>query len=138
MGAIETAQAVTAALNAQQWDALAGYLTDDFTFSGAQPQPGSKQEFIGGQRVWAAAVPDWNVALENLSADGDTVRGTSRITGTHTGILAFPGEPRVPATGKHFEATAATTFTMRGNQVAALHVVFDEPGILAQLGIPQQ
>src|SRR5678815_2830618 len=43
MGALETVRAFNEAVNAQEWDRVAGYLTEDFVFSGVTPQPVGKQ-----------------------------------------------------------------------------------------------
>lgn len=135
MGNIDLANALTEALNSHQWDTLTRLLTDDFTFSGGTPQPLGKQAFIAGQQQWATGVPDWHVAQENVREEGNTVRAMSRITGTHTNTLALPMMPPIPATGKHFSATMAATVTVRGEQIAALSVVPDGPGIFEQLGV---
>ena len=136
MGTLDTVNAFNAAINAQQWDTAASYLTDDFVFSGVTPQPQGKQEFIEGQRRWAAGVPDWRLELENLSESGDTVRGVAHITGTHTGTLELPNMPVFAATGRHFDTRDDLAGTLRGNQIATITVVQGTPGILEQLGMP--
>jgi predicted ester cyclase len=136
MGALETVTAFNDALNAQQWNEAARYLADDFVFSGVTPQPVGKQEFIAGQQAWAAAVPDWHVTLENLRVEGNSVLANPRITGTHTATLALPGQPSVPATGRHFETRDASAATLRGDQLASLTITPGSPGILDQLGVP--
>jgi predicted ester cyclase len=135
MGNIDIANAFTDALNAQQWDKLASLLTDDFTFSGATPQPADKNGFIAAQQQWAVGVPDWRVTQEEVREEGDTVRATSRISGTQTNTLTLPMMPPIPATGKHFSATMSATITVRGEMVASLSVVPGTPGILEQLGV---
>ena len=135
MGNFDTANAFTDALNAQQWDTLASLLTDDFTFSGAAPQPLGKQAFIASQQQWAVGVPDWHVVQETVREEGNTVQATSRITGTQTNTLAVPMMPPIPATGKHFSATMAATVTVRDAKVASLSVVPDSPSIFDQLGV---
>lgn len=136
MGAIDTVTAFTSALNAQQWGEVARYLTDDFVFSGVTPQPIGKQEFIAAQRQWAAGVPDWHVTFENPRTEGNTVQATSSITGTHTNTLALPGQPSLPATGRHVQTKDAATATIRGDQIASLTITPGSPGILEQLGLP--
>jgi predicted ester cyclase len=135
MGALETVTAFNDALNAQQWSEAARYLTDDFVFSGVTPQPMGKQEFIAGQQAWAAAVPDWHVTLESLRVEGDAVLGNPHITGTHTGTLSLPGQPSIPATGRHFETHDASSATLRGDLLASLTITPGSPGILEQLGV---
>jgi predicted ester cyclase len=136
MGALETIMSFNSAMNGQRWDEAAGYLTEDFVFAGATPQPMGKQAFIAAQQAWAAGVPDWHVALENLRVEGDTVLVNTRITGTHTGTLSLPGRPSVPATGRHFETHDTSSATLRGDQLASFTITPGSPGILEQLGVP--
>jgi predicted ester cyclase len=136
MGALDTVIGLNDAINAQHWDEAARYLTEDFVFAGATPQPIGKQAFLAAQQAWAAAMPDWHVTLENLRVEGDTVLANPRITGTHTGTLALPGQPSVPATGRHFETHDASSATLRGDQLASLTITPGSPGIFEQLGVP--
>jgi hypothetical protein len=135
MGAVETVTALSAALNAHDLDRAGRYLTDDFTFSGPTPQPQNKQEFLAAQKAWFAGVPDWSVALSNMSDAGGRVTATAQISGTQTNTLALPGQPALPATGKHFSSRDGVTATLRGDQVAALVLQPGAPGILEQLGV---
>jgi predicted ester cyclase len=135
MGALETMRAFNEAVNAQQWDRVAGYLTEDFVFSGITPQPVGKQGFIEGQKAWFAGVPDWHVTPENLREEGGTVKADTRITGTHTGVLALPGMPPIPPTSKSFATADRAVATLRGDQIASLTIEPGSPGILEQLGI---
>ncbi len=137
MEALDTVNALTAALNAQQWDTVASYLTDDFVFSGVTPQPVGKQAFIAGQQAWFVGAPDWHIALENPIKSGDTVRGTAHVTGTHTGTLALPGMPPFAATGRRFNTSDQNTATVRGNQLSSITIVPGSPGIQEQLGMPR-
>jgi predicted ester cyclase len=136
MGALDTVTAFNDALNAYHWDEVARYLTDDFVFSGVTPLPMGKQEFLAGQQAWAAAVPDWHVTLESLRIEGNAVLANPRISGTHTGTLSLPGQPPIPATGRHFETHDASAATLRGDQIASLTITPGSPGILEQLGVP--
>jgi predicted ester cyclase len=135
MGNMDILNAITQAVNAQQWDTVASLLTDDFTFSGATPQPVGKQEFIAGQQQWFIGAPDWHLAQENVREEGTTVKATSRLTGTQTQTLALPMTPPIPVTGKHFSATMAATVTFRDGKMASLSVVPDSPTIFEQLGV---
>jgi len=135
MSAIETMQAFSEAMNAQQWDRVTAYLTEDFVFSGITPQPVGKQGFIESQKAWFAGAPDWHVTPENLREEGGVVKADSRITGTHTQVLALPGMPSFPPTGKSFATSDHATATVRGDQLASLAVEPGTPGIMEQLGI---
>ena len=134
MGHIETVNAFNAVFNAQQWDRAASYLTDDFKLSdGTETE--AKQQFLDGAKVWFAGAPDYQVALENMRVDGDTVHAGMRATGTQTKPLAFPGMPAIPATGKRFTITANAVTTMRGDKIAAITLGLTSPGLLVQLGV---
>jgi predicted ester cyclase len=135
MGALETVRAFNEAVNAQQWDRVAGYLTEDFVFSGVTPQPVGKQDFIEGQKAWAAGVPDWHVALENLREEAGAIKTAIRITGTHTGVLTLPGMPSIPPTGKSIATTDHVVATVRGDQLASMTVEPGSPRIMEQLGV---
>jgi predicted ester cyclase len=135
MGALDTVRAFNEAVNAQQWDRVAGYLTEDFIFSGVTPQPVGKQGFIEGQKAWAAGAPDWHVALENLREEAGVVKADTRISGTHTGVLTLPALPSIPPTGKSFATTDHMVATLRGDQLASLTVEPGSPGIMEQLGV---
>jgi predicted ester cyclase len=135
MGALETVRAFNEAVNAQQWDRVAGYLTEDFIFSGVTPQPVGKQGFIEGQKAWAAGAPNWHVALENLREEAGVVKADTRISGTQTQLLALPGIPSIPPSGKSFTTTDRMTATLRGDQLASLTVEPSSPGIMEQLGV---
>ncbi len=136
MGAIEMGNAFVAAFNAQQWDAVANYLTDDFTSTGVAPQPLGKPEFIAFQKIWFAGVPDYHVTSENPRADGNAVHSTTRVTGTQTKPLVFPSLSPIPATGKRFTVTFPTTVTWRGDKIAAITFgAISSPSVFEQLGV---
>jgi predicted ester cyclase len=135
MGAIETIRAFSEAVNGQQWDRVATLTTQDFVFSGATPRPVDAQGYIAGQKAWFAGAPDFHIAFENLREEGGAVKADVRITGTHTQVLALPGLPPFPATGRSFATNDRAVFTLRGDQVATLTAEPGTPGLMEQLGI---
>jgi hypothetical protein len=80
-------------------------LSEDFTFSGPVPEPISGPEWLGMHEKLHAAFPDWAFNMSDLRIDGDLVRGTAMITGTHSGELdlSVMGLPSIPATGKRIK-----------------------------------
>lgn len=115
-------------------------IADDFTLSGAVPQPLGKAEFLGFMHAMLAAFPDFKFN-ETLTEEGaDTVICTQHTTGTHTGTLALPGMPPVPATGKKVALPEEKqVFTFRDGKFVKAH---SDPvpgggvmGMLAQLGV---
>ena len=115
-------------------------IADDFTLSGAVPQTLGKQEFMGFMQAMLTAFPDFKFN-ETLREEGaDKVIITQHITGTHTGTLALPGMPPIPATGKKFALPEEhQVFTIKdGKFVKSEGEVVPGGGVmgmLAQLGV---
>lgn len=142
MGVQEVAESFASAFNSGDFDTVASYLTDDFQFSGPMPQPLSAQEWVGTLHGFKAAFPDIKYNLKIVSVEGNTVKTTTQLTGTHTGDLDLTamGMAVIPPTGKSFsmpEESGETT--VEGEKVKALTVDPAEGGglmgILAQLGV---
>src|SRR5260221_1544558 len=140
MNAGEIVRMLYSSLEAKEFDTAQSMLTDDFTFSGATPQPLNKHQWIGVIRAMKDAMPDWSFNYKGVSTDGDYVEGTVAITGTQTGTLnlPMPGMQPIPATGKHVAGPKEKVeLTVRGEQVASLTVENvpggGVPGIVAQL-----
>jgi predicted ester cyclase len=87
-----------------------------------------------------AAFSDFKFNETLVEEGADMVICTQHITGTHTGTLALPGLPPVPATGKKVAMPEEKqVFTFRDGKFARAH---SDPvpgggvmGILAQLGV---
>jgi predicted ester cyclase len=142
MNAAETVKAVLTAIEQQQWDTARSYLADDFTFSGAVPQPLSADAWLGVHRALAAAMPDFSFNARDFREDGGKVYLTVAITGTQTRELALPvpGIPALAPTGKRVSMPAeACIATMSGDKLVDYNVSQVDggglPGILAQLGV---
>lgn len=136
MGHLEMANAFTAALNAQQWDTVASYLTDDFIWTGGSAGTQNKQGFLAAQKAQFTAMPDYRVTWTSAREEGDAVHGTIGVAGTQTKPLALPGLPQIPATGKHIAASFPTKVTWRGDKIAAIGLgESSKPTVLEQLGI---
>jgi ketosteroid isomerase-like protein len=137
MGHLEQENAFIAAVNAQQWDAVANFLADDMTWTGAASGPLGKQGFLVVQRAWFAAAPDYHVTLSNVREQGDTISGTTSVTGTQTKPLSLPNLPTLPATSKRFAVTwPNTSSTWRGDKIIAIDLGQPStPGIGEQLGV---
>jgi len=119
---------------------LALLVAEDFKLTGPVPQPLGKQEFIGFMHAMLAALPDFAFNISSYEENGDTVIAKSHISGTHTGVLALPGLPPIPPTGKKVSLPQEVqTYTVKAGK---LHVLTTDaapgtgvPGLLAQLGV---
>lgn len=141
MGRVETAKAVVTAIEAQEWSKATSYLTEDFTFSGAVPQPISAEQWMGVHRALAAAFSHFNLHFQEAREESGKVVGTVQLTGDHTGELRLPipGISVVPATGKQISLPAErVTISFRGEQIVNYEVESSPesgiPGILQQIG----
>lgn len=119
---------------------MSSLVADDFQLSGPVPQPVGKREFLGLMHIIHAAMPDFAFNISSTEEAGEAVVVRTHITGTHTGTLALPGMPPVPATGKQvklpeevqtgvFKNGQLQTLTTDGKPDGGI------PGMLAQLGV---
>ena len=143
MTKLETVHAFADALEAQDFDKAASYLSDDFVFAGPVPQPVGKNEFIAIQSAFLRAMPDWSFNSHDEVEERDKVRVAVQITGTHTHelVLPMPGMPPIPPTGKRISLPVEhVEYTLSGNKITSLSS--DNvpgggvPGVLAQMGVP--
>jgi predicted ester cyclase len=119
---------------------LAPLVADDFIFSGPVPQPLGKQEFLGFMHIMLTALPDFAFNISSFEEDGDTVIAKSHISGTHTGVLALPGMPPIPPTGKKVSLPEEVqTYRLRDGKLQSLTVGARPdagiPGLLSQIGV---
>lgn len=121
-------------------DTLSPLVADDFVMTGPTPQPLGKADFIGFMHVLLTALPDFAFNISRFEENGDAVVAYSHITGTHKGMLAIPGLPPIPATGKRVELPQEVqTYTVKNGKLHSL-VTDARPdagvaGMLAQLGV---
>jgi hypothetical protein len=136
------------ALEFKQFDIAAAYLTDTFQFSGSTPLPLNKDKFISYSSALAEGMPNLSYHFYNLQevaarlGEGNRVRATIQITGTHTrDFQVLPlGFPPIPATNRsvlipeeHWE------YAIKGKTIAFIRVEQVSgggiAGMLEQLGI---
>ncbi len=139
----DIAVAMTAALEAGDFERAASYLADDFQFSTPQlPQPLGKKEWLGLSRALKEGIPDLNYNFRILGTEGNRVRVSSQLTGTHTGNLDLSGMGMgvIPPTGRSFSAPQEESEGMvEGGRVKWIYLhSTPETGLaamLSQLGI---
>lgn len=142
MNAQQVTQRVVKAIEDQDWASAQALLADDFTFSGAVPQPIGGAAWLGVHQALANAMPDLRVNYAPTSGEDGKAEGVVQITGTNTGELALPmpGLPRVAATGRKIaNPKEHVRITARGDKLINWDV---EPvpdggvvGILKQMGV---
>ncbi len=85
------------------------------------------EQLIG---MYRAGVPDLDIRIEHLVAEGDWVVTRVICRGTHTGELAG-----IPPTGKPLEFTVSDIFQMAGGKVVESWHNVDDLGLLQQIGV---
>ena len=81
-----------------------------------------------GKRIYAA-IPDAKQTIEDGFGDDEKAVLRFRITGTHQGELMG-----VPASGKPIDISAMAIFRIVDSKVAELHELFDQMGLMQQIG----
>ena len=138
----ETVRAFITALETNDQDTAASYLSEDFTFSGWTPLPLNKKNFltvIGGIK---SGIPGLIFNLHNIDEQRDGITGTMQIVGYQTDSFVLPplGLPPIPQTANSVSLPAEDVkFVLHDNRIAQM-IVQQAPGggingLLHQLGI---
>ncbi len=117
-------------------------LADDFQFSGPVPTPINRDSWLGMSASLKTAFPNLDYHFNVIGAQGDVVKTTSQLSGTHTDAfdLTAMNMGVIPATDKDFSVKVEKTkVTVKDNKVTSWAV---EPtdgaglsAILDQLGV---
>lgn len=115
---------------------------DDFQFSGSVPEPIDADAWLDMSTSLKTAFPDLNYHFKVLGSDGDVVRSTWRLSGTHTGSLDLTNMEMgvIPATNRFFASKLEKTkITVKENKITSWVVEPTEgtglKAILSQLGV---
>ena len=86
-------------------------LADDFQFSGTTPEPIDRDAWLGMSSSLRTAFPDLDYHFRVIGTQGDVVRTTSQLSGTHTGSFDLTNIHMgvIPATNKSFVTTREKT-----------------------------
>lgn len=82
-----------------------------------------------------AAFPDMKTKISMLFGQGDWVAAEYVMEGTHTGALALPGGPTVPATNKHVRVPVVELCKMENGKFTEERVHLDLASLMVQLGL---
>lgn len=118
----EIVQALMNAVQKGDLEAAKTMLADDFKFSGTIPQPINKEIWFGMSTSLKNAFPDLDYRFKVIGTQGDVVKATSQLSGTHTGSLDLTNMQMgvVPATNKTFvTAPEKTKITVKENKITA-------------------
>ena len=112
-------------------------LADGYQFSGPTPEPINKEAWLGMSSSLKTAFPDLDYHFRVIGTQGDVVRTTSQLNGTHSGSFDLTGMNMgvIPATNKTFVAKLAKAkITVQENKITAWIVApTDGAGLMAIL-----
>lgn len=118
----ETVEALMDAVQKGDLEIAESMLADDFQFSGSVPEPINKEAWLGMSSSLRTAFPDLDYHFKVIGTQGDVVRTTSQLSGTHTGSLDLTNMQMgvIPATNKTLVATREKTkITVKENKITA-------------------
>jgi len=107
----ETVQALMDAVQKGDFENVKSMLADDFQFSGPIPEPINKGAWLEMSANLKTAFPDLDYHFRVIGADGDVVRSTTQLSGTHSGSfdLTSMNLGMIPATNKTFSTKSEKT-----------------------------
>ena len=118
----ETVQVLVDSVQKGDFENAKTMLADDFQFSGAVPEPINKEAWVEMSSSLRNAFPDLDYHFKVIGTEGDVVKTTSQLSGTHTGLLDLSNMQIgvIPATNKTFVATREKTkITLKENKITA-------------------
>ena len=95
-------------------------LADDFQFSG--PEPINAEAWLGMSASLKTAFPDLDYHFKVIGAEGDAVKTTMQLSGTHSGSFDLTNMNLgvIAATGQAFSAKRQKTkVTVKENKITA-------------------
>jgi predicted ester cyclase len=118
----EIVQALMDSIQKGDFENAKSMLADDFQFSGPIPEPINAKAWLEMSISLKTAFPDLNYHFKVIGADGDVVKSTTQMSGTHSGSFVLTGVNMgvIPATNKAFSARLEKTkVTVKGTKVTA-------------------
>ena len=118
----ETVHALMDSIQKGDFENAKTMLADDFQFRGPVPEPINKEAWLGMNSSLRTAFPDLDYHFKVIGTEGDVVRTTSQLSGTHTGSFDLTNMQMgvIPATNKTFVATREKTkITVKENKITA-------------------
>ena len=141
----ELVQSLMDSVQEGDFDNAKSMLADDFQFSGSVgPEPINVQAWLDMSTGLRMAFPDLDYHFKVIGAEGDVVRATMQLSGTHSGSfdLTTMDMGVIPATNKNFSVKPEKAkLTVKENKITSWEVEPTEgaglKAIRGQLGIAE-
>ncbi len=114
----------------------AGWWAKHIAPSFRRHDPGLPFEVVGPEGIKKLAdallpgIPDMQLPIEDVVAEGEKVLVRLRVRGTHGGTLMG-----IPATGRKIDIAVLDLFSIRGGVLIEHWALLDNLGMLRQLGV---
>lgn len=105
------------------------FVAENVVHHGIPAGPGL-EEMKAGYEVALNAIPDIQIALDDVIAEGDKVVTRWMMRGTHQGELMG-----IPATGKQLTQSGVSIFRLANARIVELWFHPDNLGLMQQLGV---
>ena len=107
----ETVQALMDAVQKGDLENAKSMLADDFQFSGPIPEPINKEAWLEMSASLKTAFPDLDYHFKVIGTEGDIVKTTTQLSGTHNGAFDLTNMNMgvIPATNKIFSTKSEKT-----------------------------
>ena len=133
----EIVQALMDAVQKGNFEIAKSLLADDFQFSGPVPEPINAEAWLGMSASLKTAFPDLDYHFKVSGAEGDVVKSTSQLSGTHHGSFDLTNMNMgvIRATNKAFAAKREKVrITVKDNKISLWAVEpTDGAGLMAIL-----
>jgi len=118
----ETVQALMDSVQGGDFASARSMLAENFQFSGPVPEPINAEAWLGMSASLKTAFPDLNYHFKVIGTDGDVVKSTSQLSGTHSGSfdLTDMNMGVIPATNRAFSSKLEKTkITVKEHKITA-------------------
>ena len=118
----ETVQAFVDSIQQGEFDNAKSMLADDFQFSDAVSEPINTEAWLGMSTNLKTAFPDLDYHFKVIGTEGDVVKATMQLSGTHSGSfdLTDMNMGVLSATNKAFAVKREKTrLTVKGTKITA-------------------
>jgi len=111
-------------------DAVDEYFADTVEYHRSSGELAGQHELVGDIEMFHAAFPDLSANTRRIMSQEDKVSFIYTLSGTHEG--EFEG---IPPTRQEMEAKGAAIVRLEDGQITEYRIVFDNLGMLEQLGV---
>ena len=118
----ETVQAFVDSIQEGEFENAKSMLADDFQFSDAVSEPINTEAWLGMSASLKTAFPDLDYHFKVIGTEGDVVKTTMQLSGTHSGSFDLTNMNMgvLSATNKAFSVKREKTrLTVKGTKITA-------------------